>query len=80
MTQEEQSLRAKETEACVEAIRSGTFVFPHLRVGQLISNAVTTFRLNHPEQWNTDDTYHMPNDLLALAVREYTENFGKATS
>jgi len=75
----DQSQRAKEVGNCVATLREAMYVFPHLRVGQTISNAVTTFRLNHPELWNTDDIYNMPDDLLALAVREYMGNFGKTT-
>ncbi len=77
MTQKpDQNQRAKEVGNCVATLREAMYVFPHQRVGQMISNAVTTFRLKHPELWNTDDTYNMPDDLFALAIREYMGNYG----
>ena len=78
MTQKlNQSQRAKEIGNCVATLREAMYVFDHLRVGQVLCNAVTTFRLAHPELWNTDDIYNMPNDLLALAIREYMGSYGK---
>ena len=70
-TKKEKSQSATD---CLQAIGAGVMItYETQRVGQFISNAVAHFKQEHPELWNSDDSYYMPNDLFALALREYAQ-------
>jgi len=59
----------------VSAIMTAANVFPHLRVGQLIDNAVVHFKEKHPELYN-GDLFYIPDDILVLALNQFVEDFG----
>lgn len=60
----------------VSAIMTASAIFPTMRVGQLIDNALNHFKEVQPETYN-GDLFYMPDDILVVALNRYVEDFGE---
>ena len=60
----------------VGALANASASFPHLRIRQLIDNAMTHFKTHMPEVYS-GDLFYIPDDILVVALEKYTEDFGR---
>ena len=71
--------RKIEQAAVIQAIGHGVMAFPHLRVGQLIENAVHTYREDNG-QIVPKDHYYTEDEEMTAALYAYIANYQREVS
>lgn len=71
--------REVEQTAVIQALYHGLTAFPHLRVGQLMENAVYTYRRDNGHIVPKDHFY-IEDEEMAVALYAYIENYSRETA
>lgn len=74
MTEPTIPLRKIEQASVIQALGLGVVAFPHLRVGQLIYNAVDTYMKDNNRPL-PDDHFHISDVDMAAALYAYIANY-----
>jgi len=71
-----ESPRQKDQSQVIQNLGLAVMKLPHLRVGQLIENAVDTYRREHDLSL-TYDMFYIEDAQMADALLWYAENYGR---